>query len=132
MLGEKGRELVEQDKLHPVVEVNVAGVRNDDQFLWLTGELVSLFTELSGMGGLTRDEKQGTRRNRLNVRERIKIHELDVTAERRVRGEFRRAALGREFTSWSAVEVIELTLNGVGCFHSVHGPFRWCLWFHRP
>src|SRR4030095_16441252 len=116
MLGEKGRELVERDKLHPVIEVNVSGVGNDDQFLWLTGKPVSLFTELSGMSGLTRDEKHGTRRNRLNVRERVKIHELDVTAERRVRGEFRRAALGREFTSWSAVEVIKLTLNGVGFF----------------
>ena len=116
MLREKGRELVERDKLHPVVEVNVAGAGNDDQFLWLTGKPVSLFTELSGMSVLTRDEKHGTRRNRLNVRERVKIHELDVTAERRVRGEFRRAALGREFTSRSAVEVIKLTLNGVGVF----------------
>ena len=44
MLGEKGRELVERDKLHPVVEVNVAGVGNGDQFLWLTGKPVSLFT----------------------------------------------------------------------------------------
>src|SRR5882724_11170016 len=116
MLGEKGRELVEGDKLHPVVEVNVTGVGDDDQFLWLTGKPVSLFTELSGMSGLTRDEKHGTRRNRLNVRERVKIHELDITAERRVCGELRRAAFGREFTSWRTVEVIKLTLNRIRLF----------------
>src|SRR5438094_8821210 len=116
MLHEKGSELVERDKLHPVVKVNMAGVGNDDQFLWLTGKPVRLFTELSGMSGLTRDEKHGTRRNRLNVRERVKIHELDVTAERRVRGELRRAAFGREFTSWRTVEVIKLTLNRVDVF----------------
>ena len=61
MLGEKGRELVERDKLDPVVEVNVAGGGNDDQFLWLTGKPVSIFTELSGMSGIARDEKHGTR-----------------------------------------------------------------------
>ena len=65
MFGEKGRELVEGDKLHPVVKVNVAGLGNDDQFLWLTGKPVSLFTELSGVRVLTRNEKHGTRRNRL-------------------------------------------------------------------
>src|SRR5882724_1343117 len=116
MLGEKGRELVEGDKLHPVVEVNVTGVGDDEEFLWLTGKPVSLFTELSGVGGLTRDEKHGTRRNRLNVHERVEIHKLGITAERRMRGEFRRAALGCVFTSWSAVEVIKLTLNGAGVF----------------
>src|SRR2546430_2811170 len=111
MFGEKGREFVERDKLRPVIEVNVSGVGNGDQFLWLTGKPVSLFTELSGMSSLARDEKHGTRRNRLNVSEGVEIHELDVTAERRVRGEFRRAAFGREFTSWRTVEVIKLRLD---------------------
>src|SRR5213079_2818129 len=63
MLREKGRELVERDKFRPVVEVNVAGVGNDDQFLRLTGKPVGLFTEFSGMSGLTRDEQHRTRRN---------------------------------------------------------------------
>ena len=67
MLREKGRELVEGDKLHPVVKVNVSSARNDEQFLWLTGKPVCLFTKLSGMSVLTRDEKHGTRRNRLYV-----------------------------------------------------------------
>ena len=116
MFGEKGREFVERDKLRPVIEVNVSGVGNDDQFLWLTGKPVSLFTELSGMSSLARYEKHGTRRNRLNVSEGVEIHELDVTAERRVRGEFRRAAFGREFTSWRTVEVIKLTLDRVDVF----------------
>ena len=46
ILGEKGREFVERDKLHPVVEIDVAGAGNDEQFLGLTGKPVSLFTEL--------------------------------------------------------------------------------------
>jgi len=116
MLREKGRELLEGDKLHPVVKVNVSSARNDEQFLWLTGKPVCLFTKLSGMSVLTRDEKHGTRRNRLNVRERVEVHELDVTAERRMRGEFRRATFGRVFASWRAVKVIKLALNGVGAF----------------
>src|SRR5437773_6561512 len=74
MLLEKGRELVERDKFRPVVEVNVAGVGNDDQFLRLTGKPVGLFTEFSGMSGLTRDGQHRMRRNCLNVRERVEIH----------------------------------------------------------
>src|SRR6266487_4011183 len=57
MLREKGRELAERDKFHPVVEVNVTGVGNDEQFLGLTGKPVGLFTELSGMSVFTRYEK---------------------------------------------------------------------------
>ena len=116
MLREKGSELVERDKFHPVIEVDMAGVGNDDQFLWLTGKPVSLFTELSGMSSLARYEKHGTRRNRLNVSEGVEIHELDVTAERRVSGKVWRAAFGREFTSWRTVEVIKLTLDRIGVF----------------
>src|SRR5438046_10341160 len=63
MLREKGRELVEWDKFHPVVEVNMACVGNDDQFLRLTSKPVCLFTEFSGMSGLTGDEQHMTRRN---------------------------------------------------------------------
>ena len=116
MLGEKGRELVERDKLHPIVEVNVAGVGNDDQFLWLTCKLVGLFTELSGMGGLTRDEKHRTRRNRLDVRERIEIQNLTLLLSVGCVVSVGDAALGRELTSRSAVEVIKLTLNRMSVF----------------
>jgi hypothetical protein len=59
--GKEVGQLVEGDKFHPVVEIDVAGVRNDEQFLWLTGKAVSLFTKLPGMRGITRDEKHRTR-----------------------------------------------------------------------
>lgn len=107
IFSEKGREFIEWDEFHPVIKVNVTGAWNDDQFFGLTGQLVSLFAELPGIGNLTRNEERGARRNRLNVRERVKIHELHVTAERRMRREVRRTALGREFTSRSAVEVVK-------------------------
>ena len=64
------------------------------------------------MSAIARNEKHGTRRNRLYVCERVKIHEFDVTAKRRMRGELRRLAWRSAFTSRSAVEVIKLTLNG--------------------
>jgi hypothetical protein len=34
VLGEEGRELVERDKFYPIVKIYVAGIRNDEQFLW--------------------------------------------------------------------------------------------------
>jgi hypothetical protein len=61
VLAKEGCELVELNKFHPVVKIHVAGVRNDDQFLWLTGKPVCIFTELSGMSGIPRDEKHWTR-----------------------------------------------------------------------
>jgi hypothetical protein len=56
----------------------VTGAWNDDQFFGLTGQLVSLFAELIGMGSLTRDEEHGTRKNRLNVRDRVKFMNLTL------------------------------------------------------
>ena len=92
----------------------VTGAWNDDQFFGLTGQLVSLFAELLGMGSLTRDEEYGTRENRLNVRERVKFMNLTLLLSGWMRREVRRTALGREFTSRSAIKVVKLTLNGVG------------------
>src|SRR5205809_7940890 len=71
------------------------------------------------MCGFTRDDKHRTRRNRLNIGERIEVHELDVAAQGRMRSEFRRAAFRRELTSRCAVEVVELPLNWVGVFVQV-------------
>jgi hypothetical protein len=62
IFSEKGREFIEWDEFHPVIKVNVTGAWNDDQFFGLTGQLVSLFAELPGMGNLTRDEVHGTKR----------------------------------------------------------------------
>ena len=56
----------------------VTGAWNDDQFFGLTGQLVSLFAELPEMGSLTRDQEHGTRKNRLNVRERVKFMNLTL------------------------------------------------------
>jgi hypothetical protein len=94
----------------------VTGARNNEKFFGLTGKPVGILTELSGMRVFTRDEKHRTRGNRLNVIERVEIHELNVAGQRRVRGEFGRRALGSAFASRSAVEIIKLTLNGVSVF----------------
>ena len=87
MRREKRRQLVERDELHAVIEVDVAGVRDDDQFLRLAGELVGVFAELEGMGLIAGDEEQRAGRNRLDVVERIEVHELDVAGQGRMRGQ---------------------------------------------
>ena len=94
ILGEEGRELVERNQVHPVVEVDVARAGNDEQFLRLAGELVGLLAELSGMRVVARDEQHRTRRDRLDVVERVEVHELHVAAERRMRRQLRRLPSG--------------------------------------
>lgn len=112
MLIEKGLKLVPRDKVHPVVQINMSGVRNDVEFLWLGCALVGVFAKLPGMRIVTRDEQHGTRRDRLNVIERVKVHEFDIAGKRRVRCKFRRRTFGDMFASRSAVEVVKLTLDG--------------------
>jgi len=87
---EKGVKFVPRNKDYSVVQIHVPSARNDVEFLWLGRQFVGVFAELSGMSVLTRDEKYGTWRNRLYVRERVKIYEFDVAGKRRVRREFAR------------------------------------------
>src|SRR5215207_7168244 len=60
---EEGLQLVEGDQLHPVVEVDVAGSRNNNQLLRFGGPLVGVFTELPGMSRLPSDEEHGAGRD---------------------------------------------------------------------
>ena len=112
MLSEEGCELVKGDIIQPVVQIHMPSARNNVEFLRFGRQLVGVFAELSGMSILTRDEKHGTRRNRLYVCKRVKIHEFNVAAKRRMRCEFWRLAFRSIFSPWSAVEIIKLTLNG--------------------
>src|SRR3954466_5617741 len=89
--GEELRQSVEGDEVHAVVKVDVPRVRDDEQLLRLGGELVGVLAELDGMCLLARDEHQRTRRNRLDVVERIEIHEFDIARQRRMRGQLGRA-----------------------------------------
>ncbi len=114
MLIEKGLKLVPGDQVHPVIQIYMSRVRNDVEILWLGCALVGIFAELPGMCIVTRDEQHGTRRNRLNIIEWVKVHEFDVAGKRRVRCQLRRRTFGGVFASGSAVEVVKLTLNGGG------------------
>ncbi|MEG4073206.1 hypothetical protein QUA30_11115 [Microcoleus sp. Pol14C2] len=123
MLIEKGRKLVPRDKVHPVVQIDMASVRNDVEFLWFGGALIGIFAELPRMCIVTRDEQHGTRRNRLDVIERVKVQEFDVAGKCRVGCKFRRRTFGGVFVPGSGVEVIELTLNGGGVLiQLMHSP----------
>src|SRR4051794_33115509 len=125
VVSEERRQLIERDDVHAVVEVDVPRVRDDEQLFRLGGELVGVLAELDGMGLLARDEEQRAGRNRLDVVERIEVHELDVAGQGRMRGQLGRAAFGRELAARRAIEVVELPLDGVGaCRKLVHGPAR--------
>ena len=80
MLREEGRELCPRNQVYPVIEIHVTRARNDQQLFRLRREFVSFFTELARMRGLASDKKHGPRRNRLDVRERVEVHELHVAA----------------------------------------------------
>jgi hypothetical protein len=104
IFAEKGREFVKGDVVQSVVQIHMTGAGNDVEFFGLGGQFVGVFAEFSGMSFFTRDEKHGTRRDRLDVIERVKIHEFDVAGKRRVRCKYWRQTFGSEFTSWSAVK----------------------------
>ena len=83
------------------------------QFLRLGRAPVGVLAELARVRLVARDEQHRTRRDRLDVIERVEVHELDVAGQRRVRRQLRRSALGRELAPRRAVEVVELALDGV-------------------
>src|SRR5687767_12345866 len=56
MFAEEGRELVEGDQVHAVIEVHMPGAPNNKQFLGLGGTLVRILAELLGMRLVARDE----------------------------------------------------------------------------
>src|SRR4051794_38135126 len=85
VVTEEGRDLVEGDQVHPVVEIDMARTRNQQQFLGLGGTLVRVLAELPGMRLVARDEQHRARGDRLNVIERVEVHELHVAREGRVR-----------------------------------------------
>lgn len=67
--GEERFELVQRDKVGPVVKVNMAGARDDVHLLGLGRRLVGVFTEVSRMRVLTEDEQQRPRRDGVDVTE---------------------------------------------------------------
>src|SRR5919205_2216302 len=56
---EESLQLVEGDQLHPVVEIDVPGPRDDDKLLRLGGPPVGVFAELPGVRLVARDEEHG-------------------------------------------------------------------------
>lgn len=57
MLIEEDLQLVPRDKVHSVVEIDMAGVRNNE--FWLRGELVGVLAENARVCFVTRNERSG-------------------------------------------------------------------------
>ena len=83
----------------------MAGPGDHDQLLGFSGELVSLLAELAGVSLIAGDEQHGARGDRLDVFERVEVHESDVAAQHRLGAGVRAVAPG------GAVEVVELAVD---------------------
>lgn len=46
---EERRQLIERNEVDPIIKIDMASSGNDDQFLGLTGELISLLAEFPGV-----------------------------------------------------------------------------------
>src|SRR3954465_749337 len=99
---EEAGQLVERDEVDAIVEIDVTGAGNDDQFLGLSSEGVGVLAELAGVRVLPGDEQHRSRRDCLDVVEGIEVHELDVAGHRGLR-----AGVGA-VAARGAVEVVEL------------------------
>ncbi|KAF2621425.1 hypothetical protein BU25DRAFT_426460 [Macroventuria anomochaeta] len=75
--GERS-ETVEWNEIDPVVEINVTGAWHPQRFLWLTGTCICILARLAQMGLISGDKEQWTRRDSLNVFERIDVQEFDI------------------------------------------------------
>ena len=53
MLIEERLELVPRDQVHAVIQIDVSGARDNEQFLWLGRPLVGIFAELPGVSNVT-------------------------------------------------------------------------------
>lgn len=100
----------------------MTSTRNPKQLLGLGSTLIRILTEFARMGLVSGDEKQGTRRDSLNVVERVEVHELGVRRERGMSRQIRRRSLGRERATARTVEIKELAVHrGGGCRELVRG-----------
>lgn len=75
---------VKGDKLRTIVEINVASTRGPDQLLGFSSKPIGLLTEFTRVGLITGDEKQGPRRDSVDIVEGVKVKELDLARTRRV------------------------------------------------
>jgi hypothetical protein len=73
IVAEEQSQFIKGNEIDTIVKIHVTGTRNNEHFLWLSCQLLRLFTELSGMGIINSDEKHRARRNRLDLSERVKI-----------------------------------------------------------
>jgi hypothetical protein len=74
VLAEERFELVEWDQVGLVVEVDVAGVRDDVELLRLGRALVGVLAVVPGVGVLSRDEQDRPRRDPLDVRQEREVY----------------------------------------------------------
>ncbi len=82
MLAEEPRQLIPRYDVHAVIEIDMPCTGDEEQLLRLGSTLVGIFAEFPGMRLVACDEEQGARRDRLDIHERVEIHELDIAGQR--------------------------------------------------
>src|SRR5215207_3398382 len=82
VLGEELLQLVERDQVGLVVEVDVAGARDDVELLRLCRALVGVLAVVPRVRVFSRDEQDRPRRDPLDLREQREIHERQAARRR--------------------------------------------------
>lgn len=119
---EEAAKFVKGNKLHTVVEIDVAGTRDPDQLLGLGSTPVGILAELARVSLVTGDEEQGTGRDGVDVIEGVEVEELYLARARRVSRGVGQSTGGCHLTAGGAVEVVELLLNSIrSVLAPVHG-----------
>src|SRR4051812_43802496 len=82
VLFEKRRNAVERDLVQAVVQIDVAGAGDDQQFLRFGCGGIGGFTEVARVGLFAMNEKDRPRRDFLNVAEDWHVHERQRRRDR--------------------------------------------------
>jgi hypothetical protein len=106
--GEELLELVERDQIRLVVQVDVAGVRDDVKLLRLCRALVGVLAVVPRVCVLSRDEQDGPRRDPFDVRQQREVHERQAARRRELGDRVGVVAARRR------VELAELARDRVG------------------
>ena len=93
------------------------GVGHDQQRLGLRGTGVGVLAEFTGVGIGAGNQQQRAWGDRLDVVERVEVHELHVAGQRWPGGGPCRGSGRGELPTWCAVEIVELIPHGIAGQH---------------
>ena len=82
---EEALQFVERNQTYSVIKVHMTGSGHNVKLFRLGSTAIGILAELPGMGYLAGDEEQRPWRNTFDIVERIEVHKLHITRQRRMR-----------------------------------------------